>query len=310
MHLDILGIQAFLAIVERGSFQKAALDLNISPTALSHRIRKFESDIGQKLIERTTREITLTRAGNDILPQLRKSLDELHEVMETVRHRGGDKQTSLAFGCLPTIADTHLGTPLLKFITRHPDVAIRIYDNSAREIAELIAAGSADFGITILGTGRWDFEAETLLREPFYFACAPHHPLASCESVTWAQIAAQPLIRVSRLTGNRALIDGVLRGRREEMSWLYEVQHNHTSVSLVAAGVGSAILPALAVPLAMREAIRLVPLRQPSVNRTIGLIWKKGEPLSPLALEFRELLIAELSSSVVLEDALNSSIGE
>ena len=66
--IDFLGLQAFLAIAERGSFQRAAAQLNLSQTALSHRMKKLEQDLGLKLLLRTTRQVTLTEAGAQLLP--------------------------------------------------------------------------------------------------------------------------------------------------------------------------------------------------------------------------------------------------
>ena len=74
MRIDFLGLEAFLSIAERGSFQRAAAHLNLSQTAISHRMRKLEEDLGLKLFARTTREVTLTRAGIDFLPKARRAL--------------------------------------------------------------------------------------------------------------------------------------------------------------------------------------------------------------------------------------------
>jgi DNA-binding transcriptional LysR family regulator len=63
MRIDFLGLQAFLSIAERGNFQRVAAHLNLSQTAISHRVRKLEEELGLKLCARTTREVTLTRAG-------------------------------------------------------------------------------------------------------------------------------------------------------------------------------------------------------------------------------------------------------
>ncbi len=69
MRIDFPGLPAFVAIAERGSFRHAAAHLNLSQTALSHRVRKVEGDLGVKLLPRTTREVSLTQAGLALLPQ-------------------------------------------------------------------------------------------------------------------------------------------------------------------------------------------------------------------------------------------------
>src|SRR3954464_12804382 len=108
MRIDFLGLHAFVAIAERGSFQLAAAHLNLSQTALSHRIRKLEEDLGVKLLSRTTREVSLTRAGLELLPKVKNTIETLSVTLEELRHQGRDQQEKLSIGCLPTIASGRL----------------------------------------------------------------------------------------------------------------------------------------------------------------------------------------------------------
>jgi DNA-binding transcriptional LysR family regulator len=80
MRLDFLGLEAFLAVAERGSFHRAAAHLSITRTALSHRIRKFEEELREKLFIRTTRSVALTPAGLALLPRTRQLLGEAREL--------------------------------------------------------------------------------------------------------------------------------------------------------------------------------------------------------------------------------------
>lgn len=77
MRIDVFGLQAFVSIAERGSFHAAASHLNLSQTALSHRIRKLEVSLATQVLMRTTRQVTLTPAGTALLPKARKLFDEL-----------------------------------------------------------------------------------------------------------------------------------------------------------------------------------------------------------------------------------------
>ena len=108
MRIDYLGLEAFVAIADLGSFQRAAAHLNLSQTALSHRVRKIESELGMRLLVRTTRRGSLTRSGQELLPQVRRHLNELSEIYSDARKRGRAKQLRLSFACLPTIANYYL----------------------------------------------------------------------------------------------------------------------------------------------------------------------------------------------------------
>lgn len=297
MRIDFLGLQAFVSIADRGSFQRAAAHLNLSQTALSHRIRKIEDDLGAQLFTRTTREVTLTRTGADLLPKARRAIGDIAASLNEARQANLPQQALLSLGCLPTIATNHLPTLIRRFQSRHPDVRVRVHDNSASEIGELVSSGVAEFGLTIVAANSWDLHIQTLLKEPFLLVCLKDHPLAEADEVDWNDLTDVPLIRVSPQTGNRQLIDDALGARREMLKWRYEVQHTSTAVSLVEAGVAAAIIPRLALNLSLSPTLRGVPLRNPSLTRSLGIITKRDRPLSNLATEFRGLIVKHFAKA-------------
>ena len=279
LRIDFLGVEAFLAIAERGGFQRAATHLNLSQTALSHRIRKLEADLGVKLFTRSTREVSLTPSGAELLPRARAMLEDLTRSYEALRAQGRERLQSLSIGCLPTIANVRLPPVLAEFSARFPDVSVRIHDNSAAEIAELVEKGQAEFGVTVLSAGRWDLEMKPLMKERYVLLCPADHPLATRESVEWRDFEGQPLVRISQATANRAIIDEALGARREFMQWRYEVQHVATAVRLVLARVALTVVPNLAVDDTL-PGVRALPIRNPAVSRTLGVVLRRGYPLS------------------------------
>lgn len=290
MRFDFLGLQAFLSIAERGSFQRAAAHLNLSQTALSHRMRKLEADLGVKLFTRTTRHVALSPAGLDLLPKARRILTDIATALDELREHGRGSAQRIAIGCLPTIAIHYLPRLLREFSALHPGMAVKVFDNSASEIAAHVHSGAAEFGITIVSANGWDLEIKPLLKESFVLVCPADHDFARQRSVRWTELAATPLVRISQQTGNRALIDDALGSRRESLDWRYEVQHVATAVSMVLAGVGMTVVPRLAVDVMGTPGIAAVPLERPRVSRTIGILSRRGVPLSPAAESLAELI--------------------
>ncbi len=294
MRVDFLGLEAFVAIAERGSFLRAAAHLNLSQTALSHRMRKLEEDLGVQLFARTTRQITLTAQGQELLPKARRLLGELEAEVDALRGLAQARQERLAFGCLPTIAAYHLPRALSAFRERHPDMAVKIYDNSATEIAQLVQTGAAEFGIGIVSVHTWDLDIAPLLKEPFVLLCRDSHPFAGLGSVNWSQLEGIPLIRISPQAGNRALIDDALGSRRETLNWRYEVQHVQTAASMVAEGIGLTVVPKLAMGIDGSPGLVALQLKNPSVTRTLGVITRRGHSLSGPAKLMLKLIRAKL----------------
>lgn len=295
MRIDFLGLHAFVAIAERGSFQQAAAHLNLSQTALSHRIRKLEEDLGVKLLSRTTREVSLTQAGLRLLPKVKDIIESLTVSLDDLRNEGRSRQETLSIGCLPTIASGRLPVALRRFHERHPNVVVRIHDNSASEISDLVQSGAVEFGITLVASHRWDFDIEMLIKDPFVLVCPEDHPLASQTSVSWSDLSDEPLIRVSQQTGNRRILDDALGSRRETLNWRFEVQHLQTAIALAAAGVALTVVPRLALDSVDESGLKLVPLRNPSITRQLGIVSRRGTPLSPLADELRKIIVKTLT---------------
>ena len=103
MHIDFLGIQAFLAVAECGTFGLAASRLHLTQAAISHRMRKLEEALGTQLIVRTSRGVSLTQAGEALLPRAKQSLRQLEETWDVVRKHGRSAPAWVSFGCLPTV---------------------------------------------------------------------------------------------------------------------------------------------------------------------------------------------------------------
>lgn len=294
MRIDFLGLEAFLSIAERGSFQRAAAHLNLSQTAISHRMRKLEEELGLKLFARTTREVTLTRDGIEFLPKARKAVAELEQSFDELKQQGAKRQERLDIACLPVFAVNYLPPVLSRFQKSHPDVQVRIFEMPSAAIAELVQSGDVEFGLSVIQTNRWDLEVETLSASPLALTCPAKHALAKKRSVGWAELRNVPLIRVGPKAAIRNLIDDTLSAARMTFNWQYEVQHVETAVNLVEAGLGCAIVPSIDVALHRGRGLAAVPLRGPRLSCTYGLMSRRGMPLSPPAARLRAFLIEDI----------------
>ena len=296
MRVDFLGLEAFYCIADRGSFHRAAAHLNLSQTALSHRMKKLEEDLGVKLLARTTRQVSLTPAGVKLLPVARRVMEDITASFDEMRKSGGMSQDQMSIACLPTLATNFMPRVLSAFRELHPNLLLRIFDHSASEIADHVEKGIAEFGISIITAARWDLDIVPLAKESFVLACPEDHHLAEREAVGWSEIEGLPLVRIGPETGNRILIDEALGGRREKMDWHYEVQHVATTIGFVRAGLALALMPEFVLLGADVPGIVGVPLRNPSVTRTLGMLTRKGMPLSPAAEDLRNLIVRQFKN--------------
>ncbi|ESR26952.1 LysR family transcriptional regulator [Lutibaculum baratangense] len=293
MRIDYLGLEAFVAIAEQGSFQRAAARLHLSQTALSHRIRKLEDDLGLQLLIRTTREVSLTRAGQEVLPRVRQLLRELSESYGQLYEQGRRKQERLAFACLPTIANSILPGVLARYCEDRPDIAISLRDRPFPVINELVQTGEVEFGITIVFANQTDLEVRPVVDEPYVLLVPRDHPLASRGHVARRDLDGVPMARISTQSNNRQLVEDGLGEYRERMMWRYEVWNATAAMSLVAEGAALTILPRLAVHVSNRKLVPL-PFSDVKLTRTLGIVTRRGVPLSEAATELVAMIVARL----------------
>jgi DNA-binding transcriptional LysR family regulator len=288
MQIDFLGMQAFLTIVENGGFQPAALRLNLSQTAISHRIRKLEENLGVRLIARTSRELTLTDAGRALLPKVRAAIRELESSYDALRQHQINAPQWLAFACLPTLAASHIPSILTRFAELYPSMSVRMFDTAIAEIAELVDAESAAFGVSVNVPSRLNVSIEKFATEPFALVCPIGHRLTHQRVVRWADLIDETLIRISLNAGNSTTIDEALGSRRCEFRWAYETQHTGAAIDFVRAGLGLTIVPCLAA--ASFPGVVALPLVEPEITRDLAAVTRPETTLIPAANTLREMI--------------------
>jgi DNA-binding transcriptional LysR family regulator len=276
INFEALDLRAFVAVIDLEGFHRAAETLNLSQSALSRRIQRLEAAVGAALLERTTRRVALTTAGRELLPLVRRMLDEFDSSLFAMRQVGRQRGGQITLACVPTAAFYFLPSVIARFNEQYPNIRFRILDLSANEGLESVARGEVEFGINLLGTSEPELSFEPLIEDPFVLACRRDHPLAKRESLTWSDLEGQPLVAVSRTSGNRILLDAALVRAGVRLSWSYEVTHLSTSLGLVEAGLGISVLPKLATPQADHPIIVTRPIQNPEVSRTIGVVRRRG----------------------------------
>ncbi|ALZ84921.1 MULTISPECIES: LysR family transcriptional regulator [Pseudomonas] len=293
MDYELQDIRSFVKIAELGSFHEAADALHLSQPALSRRIKKLEDGLGTPLLERTTRRVGLTSVGRDFLPKARRLLDDFEDSILSIRELAERQTGQVTLACIPTAAFYFLPSVIRQYNAQYPKIRIRLLDLSANDGLEAVLRGEADFGINMLSGQHPDIEFVPLVQEQFVLACRRDHELAGRPSISWGELVEHRLIGVGRLSGNRVLLDHALSARGIRPKWFYEVQHLSTSLGMVEAGLGVSAMPSLAMPAADHPTLVSVPLTDPEVTRTLGLVSRRGASLSPAAEKFVAILLGQ-----------------
>jgi LysR family carnitine catabolism transcriptional activator len=286
--MDLRQIDYVLAVVERGSFTKAAASMQVSQPSLSDGIRRLETELGVRLFHRLGRSVELTDAGRAFVGparQLTRDRDAVFESVATVR----DLQSgTLDIVALPTLAADPLGRLVGGFRKANPGISVRIAapeDDGA--VVAMVLDGRSELGLTELRTHRDELVGVSLERQELVAVCPPRTRLATSGRLPVARLRGMPLVTTPPGTSTRDLLDRALASAGVEPYIAVETSQREAIAPLVLSGAGTSFLPArLAEPLAAQGAVvaRLVP----TLTRTIGLVHRPS-PLTPAARAFVEL---------------------
>ncbi len=288
--VDLDGLRAFVEVAGRLSFQEAAHRLELSPSALTRRIKRLEVALGAALLERTKRRVALTPLGRDLLPRALALVEQFDADLRWFADASNAHFGQLKIACVPTIARTLMPRLVALYAQRWPDVQIRIVETHVATLVRMLHDGEADLGIGFLPTPDPDLLLDELLVDPYELACPQGHPLATRQSVTWADLQPHALIMSGdpRSSGNRQVLDSALQQVRREPGSVVQVEHLSTSMGLVEEGLGITVVPRSAITAEQRRRLVIKPLTGPSVTRSIGVLRHRSRTLSAAARHFRQ----------------------
>ncbi|MEQ8348183.1 MAG: transcriptional regulator GcvA [Sneathiellaceae bacterium] len=189
---SLTGLRAFEAAARHLSFTRAAEELNVTQTAISHQIRRLEDQLGLKLFVRRHRALTLTPAGAAYLPAVSGAFDDLRRA--TARVTAARDEGVLTVSTLTTLAAKWLVPRLMEFQTRHPDIEVRLTTSP-----QLVDLRRDDVDVAIrYGHGNWPgLKADFLMNDELFPVCAPTYAAAAGALDSPADLAGHTLLHVS-----------------------------------------------------------------------------------------------------------------
>lgn len=242
--MELRHLRYLLAVSEQGHFGRAAAQLGIAQPSLSQQIRRLESLVGHRLLERRP-QVRPTPSGEALLEVARRVLDQVDSGLERVAEIGGGHAGTLTVGFAASILPTPLAGALRMFRESRPSVDLRLRELSTAALRRALLDGIVDVGF-LREPEEWpDIDREILLREPFAVVLPAGHPLAARKRIDLASMAAEPFVhfprevapvlfdRIRALCGRAGFAPRVVQEARE---WI-------TIVGLVEAGLGVSLVP-------------------------------------------------------------------
>lgn len=288
--LTVHELEAFLAVAELCNFRLAAERIHVSQPALSRSIQSAENKLDARLLDRNTRRVELTRAGEELLPIARRIVAEFHDSLSDLSEFVAGRRGRIAIACLPSAAAALLPKAMSVFQATHPRVAIALEPVSAEFVRARVMDGSADFAISVAPSRQDGLAFEPLIRDQFVCVCGRSDPLAARRRVPWSVLAERPLVASGPASSIRHIADRVMAECGLAVQARYECANISVVGAMVAAGLGIAAIPRLALRLIDMSALAVVPLTGPSVSREMGILTRSGRSLSAAAGSFLDVL--------------------
>ncbi len=292
-HVTLRQFRYFIAVAESGSVAAASRMLNIAQSALTKSLLELEGELGSSLFNRSPRGMQLTPQGHRFLVGARKVIGS---VADALRVNGADVAPALAgvltVGVTPLVAGYYLSELLSRFRRNHPAVEVFVTEDTPRFLEHLLINGEVDVAIMVSNalSEPQAMVAETLTRSPSRVWLSANHPLTAQDEVTLADCA-----RHDQIVLEADRIDDVMRAvwARHGLKprTILRTSSLEAVRSLVGAGAGIAVLPDfLYRPWTLdAEHVDVRRLRDEVPTIDVGLVWRRGSQLKPVAAEFIEL---------------------
>ncbi|OIQ24477.1 MAG: LysR family transcriptional regulator [Alphaproteobacteria bacterium MedPE-SWcel] len=293
MAFTIRQLQYFVAVAENGSVSRASQSLAISQSAVTEAIKFLEEDLGVKLFTRHSRGLSITHKGHQFLRHATSILSEVSEARRSLEIKEQEIQGKLHLGVTSLMAGYVLSDLLARFRRANPEVDVTAIEDNGEYLEHLLIGGELDVAVMVISDqlDKLALHVELLDVSPYRLWLPIGHPLTKRDSINIEDLSGDPLIALDiDEMGETAIRSLASPGVRPKVA--FRTRSVEAVRSLVATGAGIAVLPDLVYRPWSLEGDRIesrdISGKLPSVQ--LGLVWRKGSPLTPAAKDFIDIV--------------------
>lgn len=293
--MDLRQLRYLVALSEELNFTRAAAAEHVAQPALSQQIRRLEEEVGVGLVERTTRHVALTEAGELLVVRARRILAELETARAELQALRGVDVGHVTIGAIHTMGPIDLSLALTEFHALHPNVALTVREHDSEECAELLRVDQLDLAFLSVTervvTERiesHELGLHQLISEELMVLLPRDHALAGRAEVRMADLAHEQFISFRQGARLRELLFAAGRDAQFEPRVTLESNEASRIRTLVSRGLGVAILPRSEAVTADADIV-VTRLTAPTLRRDITLAWRAGRRQSPATSAFLDL---------------------
>lgn len=285
--MNLEDVRGVVAVADHGLVGAAADSLGLSQPALTRRVQRIEADIGASLFQRSGRRLRLNSRGRVFIEQARRMLTAETAARDAVARLMDPERGTVRLDFMHSLGTWMVPELLKAYRAEHPHVDIRLHQGAARVLVDRVLAGESD--LALVGP-RPDTDPAVgwhqLKLQRLGLAVPEGHWAAGRDDVRLEDFADEPFIGMLPGYGTRMLLDDLAAHAGFSPRLVFESMELTTVAGLVAAGLGSALLP-LDDP--YLQTSNLIPL-QPAAYRELGLVWRIGDEAPPVE-RFKDFVV-------------------
>lgn len=291
--MDLGRLRALHAVSTYGSVHEAALALHVTTSAVSQQLGKLEREVGQRLIERNGRGVRLTDAALLLADHAGRILSQVEEARSDLEAARGGVRGHVTIGAFASSARGIVPPALCALRDGYPELTVELRELEMEDSIPMLARGDLDIALV----NDWDTEPlpiadgiarTSLLDDVFDLVVPAGHRLAGRTEVDLAEMDGEAWVGWTKDSMCNKWLTRTLRARDIEPAIKHTVEDHHTQMTLVAAGLGSALLPRIGRPIPGGD-VRVIELR-PSLARHIYAITRNGATRRPAVRAVRDVL--------------------
>lgn len=297
--MEIRSLATFLAIAETGSFTRAGHKLEISQSAVSQQIRTLEDSLGSPLFSRQARKVTLTQAGNVLLPYARQILGKVDEAKALVSDFEGMGRGRVSIGAGGAVCLHVLPDILREFSSRFGRIEVQVTSGFSFETLRHTVDGTVDLGILLLPINNSAVVTSDLGRDELVAIAPPGHPWEQLERVHPKDFVQQSLVTYTRNSHTFRILERFLLEQGVFPTVAMEISDLEAVKRMVAVGLGVSIVAAWTVrPEQENGSLVVRPLGKSGLYRTWGIVRRAKETLTASQRGFISICNAQFAKLV------------
>ena len=290
-NLELRQIQYFIEVAKREHMTEAAEALHVAQSAVSRQIVNLESELGVDLFIRDGRTIRLTQIGQMFLKKMEQAMDVIDQAKREITQYLDPEKGTVRIGFPSSLATYMLPTAISAFRNRHPDVTFHLYQDSYHNLIDNVTRGDID--IALLGpvsTNELKVKSEVLFVEDIIALLPMNHPLAGRKTIRLDDLRNAPFILSPQGYVLREVVWDACKQHGFEPTVSFEGKDIDAIKGLVSAGLGVALLPEITLYDSLPRSTVKIPIIEPNVTRTVGMIVPEDRELLPTEKIFFEFL--------------------